>query len=142
MTVYRYVAFNVPRFTTAVGVVLLLGTAAVHLYLIGAARNLPVYLVVYFAVLGAACVVAAAMMITGRFAERGWVLASLVSAVFLVVYVVTRFTGLPKLPEVKNWWDFVPGTVALGCAVLFLTVHASVSLGINVAHPRKRDWHD
>lgn len=142
LTVYRYLAFNLPKVTTALGILLMLGIAAVHLYLIGTAGHLPGYLVGYFTVLGAGCLVAAVMMAIGRFARRGRLLGSLASTVFLVVYLVTRFTGLPMLPEVKNWWDFTPGTIALGCAALFLATHVSVLLGINIAHPQKRDWYD
>lgn len=141
LTMYRYLEFNVPRVITALGILLLLGIAAVHVYLIGT-RRLPVYLAGYFAVLGAVCLIAAAMMTAGRFARPGRRLGSLVATVFLLVYLLTRFTGLPMRPEVKNWWDFTPGTIALGCAALFLATHVSVLLGINIAHPQKRDWHD
>lgn len=142
VTVYRYVAFNLPKLTTAIGVGLLLGTAAVHIYLLGAVESLPAYLAGYFVVLALVCVLGAGMMLAGRFARRGWLLGTVVSVVFLVAYIVTRFTGLPMAPEGNRWWDFPPGTVAIGCAVLFVAVHASVLLGINVAHPQKRVWHD
>ncbi|WP_040833941.1 hypothetical protein [Nocardia brevicatena] len=142
LTVYRYLAFNLPKVTTALGILLLLGIAAVHLYLIGTTPRLPAYLAGYFAVLGAGCLIAAVTMTAGRFARRGRLVGSLVSTVFLVVYLLARFTGLPMLPEVENWWDFTPGTIAIGCAALFLATHVSVLLGINVAHPQKRDWHD
>jgi hypothetical protein len=139
---YRYMAFDLPQLTTTLGVLSLLGTAAVHLYLLGATASLPAYLAAYFAALALVCIASAAMMVLGRFARRGWLLGSLVSVVFLVVYILTRFTGLPEAPGVKGWWDFPSGTTAIGCAVLFVAVHASVLLGINVAHPQKRDWHD
>ncbi|WP_147471669.1 oxidoreductase [Nocardia stercoris] len=135
-------AFDLPGVTTALGMASLLGAAAVHLYLLGTETGLPGYLTAYFVVLSAGWIFAAVMMALGRFADRGWLLAGLVSAVFLVGYVLSRLTGLPGLPAVKYRWDFTPGTVALLCAALFLAVWVSVLLGINVAHPRKRDWHD
>ncbi len=142
VTVYRYVAFDLPKLTTGIGVGLLLGMAAVHIYLLGVTGSLPAYVAGYFVVLALVSILGAGMMLAGRFARRGWLLGSVVSVVFLVVYIVTRFAGVPMAPEVNRWWDFAPGTVAIGCAVLFVAVHISVLLGINVAHPRKRVWHD
>ena len=48
-----YVAFNLPRTVTMLGAALLTGIAAAHVYVLSSQPSLPVYFVVYAAILGA-----------------------------------------------------------------------------------------
>lgn len=140
-----YLAVDLPKTTTAAGVLSMLGLAGVHLYLLLREDRLPLHLRIGFGLLIAACLVAAGLMVCGAFprlVRAGWALGGLVSVVFLVVYVISRLAGLPGLPEVKGWWDSAPGTVAGACALLLPALLAARGLGITVAYPQKRHWHD
>lgn len=143
---YRYFLFNVPRVTTVVGVVVLVGIAAIHLYLLSSGFGvLPAYLAAYFAVLVTAVLVASAAMSGGRghrVARLGWALGAVVSAASLAMYLASRTAGLPGLPLLVGWWDYPLGTFAMALAALFLVLHFSVLTGANVAVPRRREWHD
>lgn len=143
---YRYIYFNGPRTTTALGMSLALGVGAIHLYLLvtnqALARRVdsPAYLDVSFALLFTSALLAALGMVTGR--RLGWALGSLVSAAAIMVYVASRVWGLPGLPLLVGWWDYPVGTFALALAAMFLGLHFSVVTGLNVAFPDRRDWHD
>ncbi|HWR48192.1 MAG TPA: hypothetical protein VN327_11365 [Pseudonocardiaceae bacterium] len=66
---YRYFSFNGPRLTTALGIVPLLGIAAIRLYWLAGGFLLPAYpayLAAYFALLVFAALLAAAGMVVGR----------------------------------------------------------------------------
>jgi hypothetical protein len=143
---YRYIYFNGPRTTLALGMVLVLGVGAIHLYLLvtdqALARGVasPAYLDVYFTLLFASALLAALSMATGR--RPGWALGSLASAATIMMYVVSRVWGLPDLPLLVRWWDYPLGTFVLALAAMFLGLHFSVMTGLNVAYPDRRDWHD
>jgi hypothetical protein len=145
---YRYFAFNGPRVTTALGIVLLLGVAAIRLYWLAGGFPVPVYpayLVGYFALLVAAAVLAAVGMVARRrpgLVWVGWMLGSLVSAASLAMYLTSRTAGLPGLPQLVSWWDYPLGTFAMALAALFVGVHVTVLTGMNVAYPHRRHWHD
>jgi hypothetical protein len=144
LTVYQYFAINLPKVTTTIGIGLLLGIVAVHLYVMLTA-DVPAYLVVYFLLLIAGSLTALVMMTFGArrgATRRGWWIGSTTATVLVVLYLLSRFTGLPGSPEVKGWWDFGPGTIALALAAGFLGLHLSVLLGVSVAYPQKRTWHD
>ncbi|HEX7354156.1 MAG TPA: oxidoreductase [Mycobacteriales bacterium] len=141
---YRHLGFNVPRFTTAVGVGALLGIAAVRLFLL-AAHSQPGYLAAYFGLIGAAACVACAAMLVGRrpaLVRIGWALGSLVALASLLMYVVSRTLGLPDLPQAVGRWAYPPGTFAMALSALFLAIHGSVLTGMNVAYPDRQPWHD
>ena len=143
---YRYIYFNGPRTTLALGLVLVLGVGAIHLDLLvtdqALARGVdsPIYLDVYFTLLFASALLAGLGMVNGR--RPGWALGSLVSAATITMYVVSRVWGLPGLPLLVGWWDYPLGTVVLALAAMFLGLHFSVVTGLNVAFPEQRDWHD
>lgn len=141
---YKYFAFNAPWTTTAAGVVILGGIAAIRVYLLSAGVQRPVYLIVYYglvvgvALLAAACAVIAASHAVTRL---GWALGSLVSVSSLVVYVVGRTAGLPGLPELVGRWGYALGTFSMLLAAAFLGLHFSVVTGMNIAVPQRRQWH-
>ncbi len=145
---YRYIAFNVPRVTTMVGIVVLLGIAAIQLYWLVGGFPLPVYpayLRGYFGLLVAVAVLAAGSMVIGlkpRLVRLGWVLGSVVSVASIAMYVTSRTMGLPGLQRLLRWWDYPLGTFAMALAALFVALHLSVVTGMNVAYPQRRDWHD
>jgi hypothetical protein len=145
---YRYISFNGPRVTTALGVVLLLGVAAIRLYWLAGGFPLPTYpayLAGYFALLVAAAVLASVAMVAGRrpgLVWLGWMLGSLVSAASLAMYLASRTVGLPGVSQLVGWWDYPVGTFAMALAALFAGVHVTVLTGMNVAYPHRRDWHD
>jgi hypothetical protein len=145
---YRYFAFNGPRVTTAVGVVLVLGLAAIRVYwLVGGfpVRTYPRYLAAYFALLAAAGLLASVAMVIGRrpaVTGIGWVLGTVVSAASVGMYVASRTAGLPGLPVLVGWWDYPLGTLSMALAALFGGLHFSVLSGMNVAYPQRRHWHD
>lgn len=142
---YQYFAFNGPRVTTASGLVLLLGIAAIRLYWLASGCAPARYVAAYFALLVAAAVVASAGMVIGRRpgpARMGWLLGSLVSAASIAMYVASRTVGLPGLPQLVDRWDYPLGTFAMALAALFLGLHFSVLTGMNVAYPQHRQWHD
>ena len=143
---YRYIYFNGPRTTTALGMLLVLGVGAIHLYLLvtdqALARGVDsaAYLDVYLTLLFASALLAALGMVSGR--RSGWALGSLVSIATIMVYVVSRIWGLPGLSLLVGWWDYPLGTFVLALAAMFLGLHFSVVTGLNVAFPERRDWHD
>lgn len=146
LSFYRYLYFNLPRVTTALGITLVLGLGAIHLYLLvtdqALARRLdaPIYLQVYFGLLIATAVLAAAGMVTA--AKLGWALGALVSLAGLMMYVASRVWGLPGLPQLVGRWDYALGTFLLALAAGFLAVYFTVLTGLNIAYPQKRNWHD
>jgi hypothetical protein len=165
---YRYFSFNVPRLTTALGLVPLLGIAAIRLYWLAGGFLLPAYpayLAAYFALLVAAALLAAVGMVLGRrpglvrtgwarlgwvqmewaqmeWAPIGWTLGSLVSASSIAMYLASRTMGLPGLPQLVGRWDYPLGTFAMALAALFVALHFSVLTGMNIAYPHRRQWHD
>jgi hypothetical protein len=140
-----YVAFNLPRTVTALGAGLLMGIIAAHVYVLTSSPTLRVYFFVYAAVLGACCLLTAALLWLGSnplVPQLGWFLGDLVSVAFLGVYLVTRSVTLPGLVAVTGRWDFAPGTFAATFALGFVAVHISVLLGINPAYPQQQQWSD
>lgn len=140
-----YVAFNVPRTVTALGAGLLLGIAAVHVYVLTSRPALPAYFVGYTATVLACCLLAAAGLWLGRIPRipsSAWLLGDGIAVAFIGLYLVTRVTPLPGLLAVTGRWDFAPGTLAGVLALGFVTVHMSVLLGINVAYPQRQQWSD
>lgn len=141
---YRHFFFNGPRVTTGLGVVLLLGAAAIRLYLLLGGFVLSAYLAAYFALLVAAAF-GAAVAIVGRrpaLVRIGWLLGDLVSTASIAMYIVSRTAGLPGLSHLVGRWDYPLGTFAMAIAALYLGLHFSVLTRMNVAHPRRREWHD
>jgi hypothetical protein len=145
---YRYFAFNGPRVTTATGIAVLLGIAAVRLYWLAGGFLLPkypAYLAAYFALLVTAALLASVGMVAGRrpgLVKAGWALGSLVSAASIAMYVASRTFGLAGLPHLVKRWDYPLGTFAMALAALFLALHFSILTGMNVAYPQRRHWHD
>ncbi|MBV8542691.1 MAG: hypothetical protein JO063_02485 [Pseudonocardiales bacterium] len=142
---YRYFAFNGPRLTTALGIVLLLGIAAIRLYWLAGGFPLPAYLVASVGLLLSAALLAAVCMVLGRrpgLVRFGWALGAVVSAVSSATYLASRTVGLPGLPQLVDRWDYALGTFAIALAALFVALHFSVVTGMNVAYPHQRHWHD
>lgn len=141
---YRYIAFAGPRTTTGLGLLLILGLAAIHLYLLvtdqALARRVdaPAYLVVYYALLLGAVALAVLGMLTVH--KLGWALASLVSAAALLMYIASRMWGLPDLSGLVGSWDYPLGTFLMALAASFLTLHFLVITRMCVAYPEQRKW--
>lgn len=136
-------AFDLPRTTTGIGVALLAGQVAVHLWLLFGDIAWPVWLTCYYGVLIIGWAAAAVPMVFGSrvaTAQAGWFLGDLVSIVFLVIYVVSRITGLPGAPYLKGWWDFPAGTFGMVFALGFIGLHLSILFGVMVARPQRRNW--
>ena len=127
------------------GVVLLLGIAATHVYILAGDQGLPAYFVVYAIALIAGCLAVSGSIGVGRnprVAQAGWYFGDLLSVVFLGVAVGTRIVSVPGLAALTGRWDVVPVTFALAFAAAFIAVHGSVLLGINVAYPQRQHWAD
>ena len=140
-----YVAFNLPRTVTVLGAALLMGIAAVHVYVLTSQTALPMYFVVYAATVLACCLLTAAAIWLGRkprVPQLGWFFGDLVSVVFLGLYLASRAAPLPGLVALTGRWDFAPGTFAAAFALGFIAVHMSVLVGINVAYPQRQPWFD
>lgn len=145
LTLNGYVAFDLPRTVTGLGSSLLMGLVAVHAYTLATRPGLPLYFLVYVALLTAACLAAAtgmAFAIKPIVPQAGWYAGSLVSMAFLLIYVVSRFVSLPGLVALTGRWDLAPGTLAMGLAGGFIAVHTTVLSGINVAYPQRQNWRD
>jgi hypothetical protein len=140
-----YVAFNLPRTVTALGGLLLLGIVVTHLYALTTESALPVYFIVYAALLIVGCLLAAGAMWFApnpRVPQLGWFFGDLVSVVFLGLYLASRAASLPGLVALTGRWDLAPGSFAAAFGLGFIAVHMSVLLGINVAYPQRQNWHD
>lgn len=140
-----YVAFDLPKAITGLGALLLLAIAATHVYMLVGYETMPAYFLVYAAAVIVCCVVIAGAMGFGRnprVPQAAWYLGSLLSVVLLCLDVGTRVAILPGMTTVTGRWDFAPATFALAFAGAFLGLHASVLLGINVAHPQRQHWED
>jgi hypothetical protein len=136
-----------PKTTTGLGMLLLLGTAAIRLFWLtghGPVASPPTYYQAYLAVVAFVAVVAAVAMAVPRFAVpmAGWALGTVVSLATLGMYLASRIAGLPQLPVLVDRFDYALGTFAMGLAALFIALHASIVLRINIAVPQVRDWHD
>lgn len=145
LTLNGWVAFNVPRAVTALGLSLLMGLVAVHVYVVLTEPDPPPYFIVYAAMLAAACLIAAGAMVFPAkpfVPQAGWYWGSMVCLAFLGVYLVSRWVTLPGLVAVTGRWDFAPGTFAMAFAAAFVAVHTTVLSGINVAYPQRRQWPD
>lgn len=140
-----WIAFNLPRTVTASGVSLLIGLAAVQVYLLSNDPTLPGYFVGYAFAVIAGCLVAATIML-GNFKraapQRGWYLGSLVCLIFIGSYLVSRVLSLPGIEALTGRWDLAPGTLAMGLAGAYIAVHTTVLSGINVAYPQRQGWQD
>ncbi|PWI06073.1 oxidoreductase [Streptomyces sp. NWU339] len=148
---YRYLAFNLPVLTTLSALGLLLGFAAVQLWTLFTHREVPGYFTAYLALLAAGSVLAAAGVAQGWAARAGgprhrgrfaWALGSLVTSASVAMYLVGRTAGLPGLGELRGRWDYIPGTLTMALAGLFVGLHFSVLTGLNVAAPDRRHWRD
>ncbi|BBZ39461.1 hypothetical protein MCNS_25240 [Mycobacterium conspicuum] len=145
LTFNGYVAFNVPRFVTALGSVLLLALAAVHAYVLVTTTPVPPYFTVYCAALITGCVcavVAIGPAVKHVLPQHGWRLGGLVCVLYVGVYLATRAVSLPAVAALTGRWDFAPGTLAFACAGGFIALYGSVLVGINVAYPQRQDWRD
>lgn len=136
------VAFDLPRTVTASGIALLLGIVAVLIGTIVTTSERPGLLVVYVITLTVVLAASAAAMLLPARSTGGWLLGSAGAAFFVVTYAGSRFVAPAGAPQAQAGWDYAPGTAALGFGLLFLALHASVLLGVNVAHPRSQGWHD
>ena len=154
---YRYIQFDLPRTTTATGVLLLWGIAAVRIYLLVAARTawvqpggsvrpqVPVYLQAYLGLVAVVAVVASGAIMAARSrttTRAGWALGSLVCAAAMAMYVTSRTAGLPGAGDWVGRWDFPLGTFAVTLEAAFLLTHVAVLTGMTVAAPDRRHWRD
>lgn len=140
-----YVAFNLPRLVSTLGATLLTGIAGIHVYVLISRPARPMYLVVYTASVVGCCLVTAMALWFARnprVPQAAWLFGDLVSVVLLGVYLASRAVALPGLVAITGRWDFAPGTLAGALALVFVTVHMSVLLGINVAYPQRQHWSD
>lgn len=144
LTLNGWVAFNLPTTVSAAGAALLLVIAGVHGYLWWSTPDPPAAFVGYLVLLCVACVFAAALMFAPRAEITGpaWCLGSVACLAFLVVYLSTRADVVAGLTGLTGRWDVAPGSALMGCAALFLLLHATVLSGVNVAHPQWQNWHD
>lgn len=140
-----YVAFNVPRAVTGLGASLLLGIAALHVYVLVTRSMSSAFFLAYTVAVVACCLLAAAALGFGRnpgIPRAAWLLGDALSVAYLTIYLATRLAPLPGLVAVTGRWDFAPGTLAGALALVFVTIHLSVLLGINVAYPQRQQWTD
>lgn len=145
LTLNGWVAFNVPRLVTALGVTLLFALVVLHSYVVTTAAALPAYFLGYTAVLTLTCLLAAFGTTFGwnvETTERAWNLGSLICLAFLAIYLVTRVVPLPGLIMLTGRWDVAPGTLAMAAAAGFVGVHVTVLSGINAAYPHTQHWQD
>jgi surface polysaccharide O-acyltransferase-like enzyme len=140
-----YVAFNLPRLVTMLGAAMLIGIAAIHVYVLIGRPALPMSFIVYTAAVVGCCLLTAVALWLARnprVPQAAWLFGDLLSVAFLCVYLGSRAVTLPGLEAVTGHWDFAPGTLAGALALVFVTVHMSVLLGINVAYPQRQHWSD
>ncbi|GAA4813419.1 oxidoreductase [Tomitella cavernea] len=141
----RWVQFNLPRTTTGIGIGLLTGAIAMHLYLLFGEYSWPAGWLAYYAVLCAGWTIACFGMFAGKrvaSTQTAWILGDAFCVLFLIVYLVGRSMGLPGLSYVAGWWDFTAGTFAMAFTVGFLGVHTLIALGVLIARPQQRTWRD
>ena len=144
LTAYRWVAFAGPRTTTGLGVSLLVAVAAPQVSLLATA-DYPAWLDAWFVLAGVLVLVAAAALTAARsrlVAGLGWGVGSLVCATSIGLWIASRTAGLPGVAGTVGRWDHPGGTAVLGLAAAFLLLHASLLLGVTVAVPDRRRWHD
>lgn len=146
---YRYIQLNLPRSTTAGGVVMLWGIAAIHVYWLVRSGDstwpVPSYLRVYFALEAACSLIAGFALPAGRIravTRIGWGLGSLAGGAAMAMYLVSRTAGLPGLPLAVGRWDYPLGTFTIALAGVYLITHVAVLTGLAIAVPDRRSWHD
>ncbi|WP_182347429.1 oxidoreductase [Tomitella gaofuii] len=145
LRVAGWVQFNLPRTTTGIGIGLLTGAIAVHLYLLFGQYSWPPGWLAYYAVLCVGWALACFGMFTGKrvaSAQAAWVLGDVFCVIFLVTYLAGRSVGLPGLSYVDGLWDFAAGTFGMAFTAGFLGVHGLIALGVFIARPQLRQWED
>lgn len=139
------IAFNLPRTVTLAADAALLGLGATHGYVLATVPQAPGYLAAYCLAVAVGCLAAAGMtwIDAGRLSPAlGWLAGGLISAAFVIGYLITRLIRLPGLPQLTGRWDLAPGSLALACAGGFLVLALSVRTGVNVAFGQHREWAD
>lgn len=134
----RVTAFNLPRLTRLVGVVLALLLGVVHLWVL-THTTAPAYLNGLFAAASAGSFLAAVALGLGL-RGVGWPLGVTVSGGGFAAYVVSRAVGFPRFAEATGAWHNALGTSALILEVLMGAIYVSLLAGWNVDTPGQRDW--
>jgi hypothetical protein len=141
---YRHFAFDLPRSTTAAGVGLVLGIAAIRLYLLADAGP-PAYLGAYFALIGVLATAAAVAMLAARrpgIVRLGWALGTLAALATLGMYLASRTLGLPELDRYVGRWDHPLGTFGMILSASYVGLHFAVVTKLTVAYPHHQQWRD
>jgi hypothetical protein len=141
---YRHFAFDLPKLTSAAGVSLLLGIAAVRIYWL-AHGNPPAYLAAYFALVATFATFSAIAILAVRWwtiVRVGWAVGSLVSLSAACMYIVSRGAGLPEVEQYTYRWEYALGTFGLVLCVAYLGLHFAVVTKMTVAYPQRQQWYD
>jgi hypothetical protein len=134
----KVTAFNLPRLTRLVGVVVALLVGVVYWW-VAAHSVAPRYVTGLLIVAAVGSLVAATALVVG-FRRVGWGLAVTVSGLGGVAYIVSRTLGFPGFSAAVGAWHDPVGTLSLLLEVLLLAVYISLRLGWNVDAPGQRDW--
>lgn len=141
LSFFRYIYFNGPRVTQWSAIALILAVGLIHLVLVPEHFEAAPYLGFTFVAVFLASGVGAAGIFWGSW-WAGWTPGAVLCAAAFVAYILSRALGLPGFSEAVGAWDTPAGTVAAAVEALYVGLYVSVAVGMNVAHPQRREWHD
>jgi hypothetical protein len=136
----RTTALNLPQLTRAAGIVLILVVGLIHMYKVPMHFEAASYIGAAFVANFVASLVAALGIWLGA-PNWGWLLGAYVAGGAFVAYLVSRAVGLAGFEEAVGNWANPWGSFALIVEGLYLVGYFSVTTGVAVAAPEKRDWH-
>jgi ABC-type phosphate transport system permease subunit len=134
----KVTAFNLPRATRLLGVLLALLVGMVHLW-VATHAPMPVYVSGLLIAAAVGSVLAAVGLVVG-FRSGSWRLAVAVSGLCIGGYIVSRTIGFPGFSAAVGAWHYPLGTLALMLEAVLLAVYISLLVGWNVDSPGQRDW--
>lgn len=141
---FRHIHINLPRTTTAAGMLMLGAVAAVDFYqllrtqLPVATVIVPGYFQAYVGITAGLALLALGAMITEahRLITRiGWTMGAAICASVIVQHVASRAADLPGLAPWDGPWAHPLGTVTVVAAAVFIVIYGCVATGLAAAVP-------
>jgi hypothetical protein len=137
----RVAAMNLPQVTRLAGILLILVVGLIHLYKAPEHFEAATYLGAAFVINFVGSLVAAVGIFFGA-KNWGWLLGAWIAGGAFIAYLVAHATGLAGFEDAVGNWANPWGSFSLIVEGLYLVGYLSVAIGLAVAAPDRRNWHD